>query len=267
MHLLPELVTEPASRYLSYYQELVTFLVFLSNLVASSDEELSARQLWRTAQSSGHPGAARRADEVVASVVDRGKAKRGFRPYLRLVSEMTLTRSTDNFLAYVSELLGLIFVTRPQTLRSSEKVEVEEVLQCSTMDELIRSLAEQKVDRLAYKGMRDLAADLSSRHHFRLFETDSDLSRAAYIIECRNSVVHNRGVVNKTFIRRTGSKLRVGSPAPLSVNDVIESAQFLTASALDIDVRATSKFSLAAKSLSRIRSIPQFKTSPVSTPK
>src|SRR5271157_4510607 len=45
-----------------------------------------------------------------------------------LICEMAVCRVVDNYLTYVSDLLGLIFSARPETLKSSEEVTLEFVL-------------------------------------------------------------------------------------------------------------------------------------------
>src|SRR5260221_6988835 len=115
----------------------------------------------------------------------------------RFVIEMMLVRGADNFLTYVSELLALVFTSRPETLKSGETVRLDEILQHSTMDDLVKRLAERRVERLSYQGMRDLQKDLSEKLSFELFPSPESLVRAVRVIEIRNLLVHNRGIVNR----------------------------------------------------------------------
>jgi hypothetical protein len=71
--------------------------------------------------------------------------------------EMMLSRATENFLTYVTELLTLVFRTRPETLRTSETVRLDAILKHVNMEDLIHELAERRVNQLSYQGMRDLA--------------------------------------------------------------------------------------------------------------
>lgn len=76
---------------------------------------------------------------------------------------MMLTRAVDNHLAYISDLPALVLRTRPETLRSSETIGLDTVLQHDTMDELVSELSEKRVNQLSYEGMRDLSTYLADR--------------------------------------------------------------------------------------------------------
>ena len=166
--------------------------------------------------------------------------------YGRFVMEMLLVRATDNFLTYIAELLALVFTTRPETLKSNEMVRLEEILQHSTMEDLVQYLAERRVERLSYQGMKDLQKDLADRLGFELFLSDESLSRAIRIIEVRNLIVHNRGIVNRLFQTRTGdSTVAIGSPVKINLrNTMIEDLDFLAKSVVEMDERAAVKFGL-----------------------
>jgi hypothetical protein len=111
-----------------------------------------------------------------------------------MVAQMLMTRTVDNFLCYVSELLALIFRTKPQALRTDETtVTLRQVLQYETMDDLIGALVDLRVTDLAYKGFRDLAQFLSKRIGLDLHENDEDMAVAIEIIEQRNLIVHKVG--------------------------------------------------------------------------
>jgi len=166
--------------------------------------------------------------------------------YGRFVMEMLLVRATDNLLTYIAELLALVFTTRPETLRSNETVRLEEILQHSTMEDLVQYLAERRVERLSYQGMKDLQKDLADRLGFEMFLSDESLSRAIRIIEVRNLIVHNRGIVNRLFQTRTGdSTVAIGNLVKINLqNTMLEDLTFLAESVGQMDERAAVKFGL-----------------------
>jgi hypothetical protein len=225
-------VTEPYRRFSRYSYELTRFVGFFTWSVKRAD------QYTEVIASLGVP------DSGVEEHV--GEAAREQRKYVRLILELLLSRGTDNFLTYIAELLAVVFTARPETLRSSETVKVEDVLRHQTMDELLHSLAERKVEKLSYQGVRDLQQDLIDKLGFQLFLSASDLTRAVRIIEMRNLVAHNRGVVNSVFKRRTGdSSATVGQRLKLDAKAVFSDLEFLSGLAKDIDHRAALKWGLA----------------------
>jgi hypothetical protein len=158
---------------------------------------------------------------------------------------MQLTRSVDQYLAYVVGLLSVIFTARPEALRSSEKVEVEFVLQHDTMDDLVEALAERRVERLAYAGLRELAESVAARPGISLFSSEADLLRGIRIVEDRNLIVHNNGIVNNVYRRKVPSTTRkVGQEVLLGYDEMIEDIEFLKTAVLETDRAAVAKWSL-----------------------
>lgn len=168
-----------------------------------------------------------------------------------LLIEIVICRVVDNFLSFLSDLLSCIYKARPEMLRSSEQERVDFVLQFETMDKLRRALAEKRVERLAYLGLRDLAEHLKSQMQLSLFISQDELEQAAILVEYRNLFVHNRGVVSAVSGRRF-KKLRdaVGKRIVLSSSDVRNLRKFLENAVIDLDLRATEKFGLPVIPLS-----------------
>lgn len=158
---------------------------------------------------------------------------------------MFFCAEVDNFLTYVSQLLALLYRHRPECLKSSETVKIQDVLSHETMPELISMLADKRVQSLAYKSIIDLNDDLSRTIGFGLFEEEKRLKRAAAIVDLRNLVVHSRGIVNSIYLRKAKkSELKEGLRIPLDVEIGRETGHFLCAAATDIDKRAVVKFGL-----------------------
>jgi hypothetical protein len=183
-------MSEPCARYFATYMELVAFVAFVATVSKRADE---VRRLAHEALQFGQPEDEREEESEDASAVA------AFRRYRSLLLETVLTRAVDNYLGYVSELLALAFLTKPEMLRSDETVPVRLVLEHDTMGDLIEDLAERRVERLAYQSLRDLSQYLRERVGFDLFGSDEHFEGAARLVELRNLVVHNRGVVNRTF--------------------------------------------------------------------
>jgi hypothetical protein len=162
------------------------------------------------------------------------------------LTELLLTAAVDNFLTYVSGLLNQIFVERPETLTSNETVRLEEVLQFASMEDLVASLAERRVERLAYQSLDALAANLEKTLGFRLFEDREEQSRATRLVATRNLLTHNRGVANSRFLQQVpDSGYTPGDAIRLVSAEVGSDLDFLTDCARRIDVRAIEKFSLS----------------------
>lgn len=217
---LPKLATQPCAVFFSYQDDVVW------SYVTSVNHILDKIQIDPQSEPTGEFRALFR--------------------FHKVVSEMLLVRVVDNFLSYVSELLALVFTSKPETLRSNETVKLEEILQYGTMEDLIQHITEKRVERLSYQGMRDLNKDLAERLGFELFLSPEDLSHAVRLVEDRNLIVHSRGIVNQTYHKRTAdSTIPVGKPMELiSIRRIRKETEFLARSVVSMDERAAAKFGL-----------------------
>jgi len=238
---LPESVTDPCLRFLKYQEEVLEILLLL---IGSEKQSKAVQDLL----AGTHIQASSNRDHLLAReriLKDSQIVERQARRLAMPILEMIFSRAVENFLTFASELMAAIYTTRPTTLRTSETITVEEVLSYGTMDDLIQLLTERKVERLSYKGMQDLRNYLNEKLNFDLFPDPDCLSRAVRIVETRNLITHNRGVVNRTFLRKTGNtSLKVGMPVPFDPVEVLVDVEFLGVSATEIDERAASKFTL-----------------------
>lgn len=169
-----------------------------------------------------------------------------------LLAEVILCRVVDNFLTFISELLGLVYEVRPEMLRSSEQERIDFILLYESMEELRKALAEKRVDRLSYLGLRELADYVEKQMGFALFPAEDDLRQASIIVEYRNLFIHNRGVVSNLSSRRFPHLAGdLGKRISLPMQEVRDLRQFIEHSAIDIDVRASEKFGLPKAPLPR----------------
>jgi hypothetical protein len=157
--------------------------------------------------------------------------------------QMIFTRAVDGFDVYLGRLLGLIFVTCPETMKSGEHVAVKDVLEHTTIEELVSFLAARRVERLSRDGLKDVVDDVTKTTGFQLFHA-SAFEEARRIFEARHLIVHNRGVVDRAYLRRVPDGGTLGDDLEVGADFVIESLAFLVESRMDIDARAITKFDL-----------------------
>lgn len=162
-----------------------------------------------------------------------------------ILAQMFTCRYVDSFLKYIVDLLFLILTQKKEMLRSSETLTWEQALQYDSVDELVQGLAEEKVYKLSYKSFADLNKYMSDRG-LPLAESDTAREFAQALIEIRNLIAHNSGVVNKRFKKRLPTlNVEIGSRIGPSSTNVDTYRQLLTTMAADVDQRAIQKFGLS----------------------
>ena len=86
---------------------------------------------------------------------------------------------------------------------------------------------------------------MSDKLGLQLFGSQKDLESAADIIEVRNLVVHSRGIINRTFLKRVSkSHGEMGEQVMIEEVALFDDLWFLVASASLIDDAAVEKFGL-----------------------
>jgi hypothetical protein len=240
----PAQLTAACSRFFEDHVRLMSLIAFVGAMADRSDE--AARIATQTLIKLAKTDEEKQKYERVAK--ERGSATKTLSSFRIVLLEMVHCRSVDNFLTYVSELLTLVFRTRPETMRSGDSEKLDYILQFQSMDDLVAAIAEKRVNDLSYEGIGKLSKYLEDRIGLELFTRQDDLERARYLVELRNLIVHNRGIVNQSFLSRlshSNQKLgKVGEPIDLNVDVVFDGCDFLVADAFDIDGRAAAKFGL-----------------------
>ena len=163
-----------------------------------------------------------------------------------------LVRHVENYLNFLSSLLKVVFIARPEVLRSSEKIDLETVFRHSSIDDLVKTVAERKVDSLSYASFGDLADYFTEKFHITLV-SDKDLQSVVEAIETRNISVHNRCIVNQRYLSRTGRKnLNLGEIRSLGIEDLEQIAVVLTQSAISVDKDARRSLGLKGVRFNRV---------------
>jgi hypothetical protein len=165
-------------------------------------------------------------------MVDELKSHRQF------LLEVIICRHVDNFMNYLASLLNHIFVQRHETLRSSDKVELVEVLRHDSLSSFIRAAAERKVEQLSYQSFADLASFFADRFGLEIVPEGST-SKIVEAIELRNISVHNRCVINRRYCQRTGSDhSRLGKLRKVYIGDLEVLDPLLIECVKKLDTRA-----------------------------
>jgi hypothetical protein len=235
---LPDAVSHPGLRYFATRLELIEFVAFVGVISQRLDD---VQRIAREALLETERDPARRAGLEARAAEDA--TTREHQRFILLLRETALTRSVDNFLAYLSDLLAEIFKARPETLRSSEQVKVADVLSHESLDAFIESHAEDRVEALAQGGFVKLSRYFDGYLGFDLFH-EVESHAVADLIGYRNVYVHNRGIINRTFLSRVSEpeRFKLGEYLALNTEEIM--ADPLDAIVASVDGRAADKWGL-----------------------
>lgn len=109
----------------------------------------------------------------------------------------TLTRIlfssfVDNFETYLSDLLYEIFLANPKTLKSKELVTIEEVLNCSDLQEFVKYWAKEKISKLQKGSVKGFIKDNKQISSLRVLD-EIKQDKIESILQIRHLYSHRTG--------------------------------------------------------------------------
>ena len=172
-------------------------------------------------------------------------------PNLDPLYEMMLCRLVDNFQTYITEILTAIYSNHPDLLvQSGIKLQLtaDNVFSAGSLEELRGRIIEQHVRGLIYENFAKLVKTLAdpTQLKFKLFTSKMDVTIASDFFEVRNLLVHNRGVINHTFLDRvrTFRNIQLGQRPNVGPTYLNMATNFFFHKASEIDKRAVKQFKL-----------------------
>jgi len=144
--------------------------------------------------------------------------------WVRYHIETACIRSVDNFLSYISDILQLCISRRPEMLRSSDTITLEEAVRFSRHGDLVSYLIDRTISRLSYKSFSEIEKYVSDKAGIDLVASEDERSLLMTSIELRNIYTHNRGEASEQTIKRLE---RFDHPLTLHKGKRVESDLFL----------------------------------------
>lgn len=163
--------------------------------------------------------------------------------------ETILVRHVENYLNYLAELLFEIFSQKPEMLISSGKIEIKEIMRHDSIDSLIRSIAEDKVEAMSYKSFSDLNEHFEKHFNLTLVPEDK-LAEVIKAIEIRNISVHNRCIINERYAKRVVDDCQIGQRKKVKLGYLWMLIDLLAECVSKTDEKARAKFKLKVEKIS-----------------
>ena len=243
--ILNQKITEPANRCLEEIKavgRVVGTFVGMANALAK-DKALITPKEFEERHSRGE-----RVHTILHSLM---KGHPFTAPIVQTVNEMLLCRLVDNFLIYLSNVISLIYVAEPDRLRSAKiNITADDVFTATDMEILRNLVIERHVRDLAYRGLESLNKYLAQRDQldFQLFPDNERRKFLSDMVEILNLIVHNRGVINATFLERVNylESHEIGEQPEIPGAMLDDTVELTCRLVFDIDQRVIAKFRLAA---------------------
>jgi hypothetical protein len=162
----------------------------------------------------------------------------------RILSRILFTSIVDNFETYLSDLLYEIFLANPATLKSQQQVAIEEVLNCTDLQEFVKYWAKQKIGKLQKGSVKGFIKENKQISQLEVLD-DSSQNEIEKILQIRHLYSHRNGVVDEKFLQFFAGQYVLNSEHQMSISEVCDKLQYLAEIVTRIDQTASSKFKLA----------------------
>lgn len=162
----------------------------------------------------------------------------------KILSRILYSSFVDNFETYLSDLLYEIFLALPNTLKSKQTVTIEEVLNCSDIEDFIKYWANQKIGKLQKGSVNGFIKD---NRQIRELEAINKVQQLEIerILQIRHLYSHRNGIIDDKFLRYFPGEFSQNEEHQMSIDEICSKLEYLAKVVDNIDSKALKKYSLA----------------------
>lgn len=174
-----------------------------------------------------------------------GPATKFLRKQRLALLQMYHCRVVDNFTTYLADIIREALAARPEMLRSGEQIRLDYALSFGSIQDLREDLIDRKVGDLGYLGFASLCDWIRDHMGLKLVEDDDTMAAIIEILETRNVIVHNRGVVGEKYLRTVSTpKFKEGEVRRIEVDDYASCCHMIAGCVKKIDAAMAAKYGL-----------------------
>ena len=162
----------------------------------------------------------------------------------KILSRILFSSVVDNFETYLSDLLYEIFLAYPETLKSQQTVTIEEVLNCSDLQDFVKFWAKQKISKLQKGSVRGFIKDTKQIRDLQVLDKDKQ-NKIEKILQIRHLYAHRNGIVDEKFLQFFTGEFTIGSEHQMAIMKIFEKLDYLTDVVNRIDLSAMDKYKLS----------------------
>ena len=165
-------------------------------------------------------------------------------PEGKVLSRILFSSFVDNFETYLSDLLFEIYLANPSTLKSKQTVTVEEVLNCSDLQEFISYWAKQKILKLQKGSVKGFVKENDQIKNLDILDEDTQ-GEIEKILQIRHLYSHRNGIVDDKFLQYFVGQFEINAEHQMSISEISDMLLYLADIVNKIDLSAMNKYKLA----------------------
>jgi hypothetical protein len=161
------------------------------------------------------------------------------------LSRILFSSFVDNFETYLSDLLYEIFLANPSTLKSSQTITVEEVLNCSDIQDFVRYWSKQKLSKLQKGSVKGFIKDNKQISELNVID-NTQQNEIEKILQIRHLYSHRNGVVDEKFLQFFTGLFVLNAEHQMPISEICDKLYYLVEIVDKIDKKAIIKYRLAS---------------------
>lgn len=162
----------------------------------------------------------------------------------KVLARIIFSSVVDNFETYLSDILFEIYLAKPETLKSEQMVKVEDVLNCSDIQEFITFWAKQKIGKLQKGSVKGFIAENKQIRELNVID-DTTQNEIERILQIRHLYSHRNGVIDDKFIKYFPVGYSSGLEHQMSVDEILDKIEYLSNIINEIDTASVVKYHLS----------------------
>lgn len=162
----------------------------------------------------------------------------------KVLNRILFSSVVDNFETYLSDILFEIYLAKPETLKSDQLVKVEDVLNCSDIQDFITFWAKQKIGKLQKGSVKGFISDNKQIKDLNVIDKKAQ-DEIEKILQIRHLYSHRNGIVDDKFLKYFPTGYSYGIEHQMSIDDILDKVDYLANSVNGIDNAAIVKYSLS----------------------
>ena len=162
----------------------------------------------------------------------------------KILSRILYSSFVDNFETYLSDLLYEIFLANPDTLKSQQTVTIEEVLNCSDIQDFIKYWSKEKLSKLQKGSVKGFIKDNKQISELKAI-SPAEIKEIEKILQIRHLYSHRNGMVDEKFLEFFTGLFTVNTEHKMSFNEICDKMLYLCDIVVKLDYAAIEKYKLA----------------------
>lgn len=162
----------------------------------------------------------------------------------KILSRILYASFVDNFETYLSDLLYEIFLANPSTLKSKQQVTIEEVLNCTDLQEFVKYWSKEKLGKLQKGSVKGFIKENKQIRDLEIID-NAIQDEIEKVLQVRHLYAHRNGIVDEKFLQFFTGEFAVNMEHRMTINQICDKLLYLAEIVHKIDIKAISTYSLS----------------------